>query len=248
MNLEARSRGAMVNAFLTQDVDSRTSTKDFVASLMEGEGLKGVGGFSLVCGTVGEPLAVVSNRTPNVECTPWIAKEAGETVGLSNAAFADRTWPKVIKGEELLSAVIKLSIADGVSKAFLIEALFHLLSDDTLPKRSEAQGWDSYLMELRNSIFIPAIGGEGMDDMSDQDLATATSHQRVRTDRIGKDAAQGDGQSGPYGTQKQIVVLIDHHGKVTFVERTLYDTNGRSTGREQCRDQTFEFKTSGSKS
>ncbi|KAK4694151.1 hypothetical protein P7C71_g3379, partial [Lecanoromycetidae sp. Uapishka_2] len=225
MNAEARSRGAMVNAFLTQPAESDSTTEDFIRTLVEGEGLAGVGGFSL--------------------SIPWIAKDKGETVGLSNAAFADRSWPKVLRGEKLLSEAIKTNVANQNDEARFIEDMFHLLSEDTLPKRSQDQGWDSYVMELRNSIFIPAIGGEGMDGMSSDDIASATSSQHVNIENTAKKAEHIDGLSGIYGTQKQTIVLVDHHGKATFIERTLYDENGHSTVDSSERDRRFEFDIRG---
>jgi len=242
--LEARSRGAMVNAFLTQPAESPNDTKHFIERLVEGEGLKGVGGFSLVCGSVGEPLAVISNRTPSVEGITWIAGDGEQTIGLSNAAFANRSWPKVLDGEELLSSAIKESVASHASKPSFIEDMFHLLSTDTLPKSSKGTDWDSYAKEMRNSIFIPAIGGEEVDDMSAEDLAAARSDQHVTAKDEIKREDKGDGQSGAYGTQKQTVVLVDYQGRVTFVERTLYDAAGRTTTAKD-RDRILEFVIEG---
>ncbi len=244
IQLEARSRGAMVNAFLTQSANISNGTGQFVESLVEGNGLKGVGGFSLVCGRVGEPLAVISNRTPSVEGITWIVGDREKTIGLSNAAFADRSWPKVLDGEELLSTAIKESVASHGSKASFIEDMFHLLSIDTLPKRSKGTGMNSYLRELRNSIFIPVVSGDGVDDMSAEDLAAARCDQHVTANEEIKREERGEHQSGMYGTQKQTVVLVNHQGRVTFVERSLYDATGRATTTEEC-DRTFEFDVEG---
>ena len=240
---EARSRGAMVNAFLTQSPDNPVNTFEFVEGLIEGEGVKGVGGFSLLCGRAGQPLAVVSNRTPSIEGVTWIAKRGGETIGLSNAAFGDRSWPKVLEGEKLMSSAIARSSAREDSKAKLIEELMRVLSVDTLPRRQQGQGWISYVKELRNSIFIPAIGGEGMDGASADQVATAKTDQQVYVNKD-EESKHKAGLSGRYGTQKQTVVLVDHQGHVTFVERTLYDEEGREivTGE---RDRVFEFDIEG---
>lgn len=239
ITIEARSRGEMVNAFLTQSPSNPQSTKSFVESLLEGDGLKGIGGFTLVCGKIGELLAVISNRTPNAEDITWIAKDEGETIGLSNAAFANRSWPKVLRGEELLETAIKENIENMAPRSSLVENLFEVLSDDTLPKRSQGMGLDSYLKELRNSIFIPPIAGEGAGNPSAEDLAAAASNLKVEEQT--EKAKQGDGQGGVYGTQKQTVIIVDHSGCVIFVERTLYDENGTSTARSSIRDRERRY-------
>jgi len=219
----------MVNAFLTQSPEKDEDTRTFVKKLVDGDGLKGVGGFSLVCGKVGGPLAVVSNRTPSVEGITWLAEQRGETVGLSNAAFGDRSWPKVLQGEKLMASAIAESVAREDSKAAFVEAMMGLLSVDTLPKKEEGQGWESYVKELRKSIFVPVIGGDGADEVAADDVAAARTDQHMQ------------GLSGVYGTQKQIVLLVDHHGQVTFVERTLYDNEAREV-KSQDRDRWFEFR------
>ena len=218
----------MVNAFLKQPIKETQGTEAFLRTLLEGDGLKGIGGFSLVCGKLGEPLAVISNRTPDVEGVTWLASQRGETVGLSNAAFGDRSWPKVTEGEELMETVIARSMARSDNTEAFVEEMMKLLSTETLPKRQEGQGWDAYVKELRKSILIPKLGGEGMDGMRAEDVATAKSDQHVQ------------GLSGVYGTQQQTVVLVDHQGHVTFVERTLYD-NKAQVVEDAERDKWFEF-------
>ena len=245
---EARSRGAMVNAFLTQREGQYDSTADFVRHLVnDNEGLKGVGGFSLVCGRVGEPLAVISNRTPSVEGTTWILQGRGESIGLSNTAFADGSWTKVNRGKELLQSVIDEDVRhskdykqDDKCEEGLIEKCFELLSTDTLPKfTTENAGVESYIKEFRNSIFIPAIGGEDVSETrADQLAAGHTGHKA----QDGTPA--GDGMSGMYGTQKQSVVLVSNQGHVTFVERTLYSDDAKVTCGEE-RERWFEFDIEG---
>lgn len=234
----------MVNSFLTQAAEKPENTHEFVKNLIEGEGVKGVGGFTLVCGKAGRPLAVVSNRTPSVDGVTWVAERRGETVGLSNTAFADRSWPKVLSGEELMSSAIARSVAGNDSKAELIKALLRVLSVDTLPKRHKGQCWISYVNELRNSIFIPGIGGDGMDGVSADNIAAAKLNQQVHVNSKEEISKHQGGLSGKYGTQKQTVVLVDHRGHVTFVERTLYDEEGQEVVNEE-RDKTFEFDIEG---
>lgn len=234
----------MVNAFLTQPPQSTNGTENFIHDLVEGEGLKSVGGFSLVCGKVGEPLAVISNRTPNVEDTPWIAEGKGETIGLSNATFENRSWPKVIKGEALLSSAIKQDLSEQRNNASFTEQLFNILGDDTLPRKHPDCPWDSFVQELRKSIFIPAVGGEGAEESRAEDLAAANSNQHVSAEDARKGAEITHGADGAYGTQKQTVVLVDHRGRVTFVERTLYDATCKATVAPD-RDRTFQFDIEG---
>ena len=218
----------MVNAFLTQSREKNSGAEDFLKTLLEGEGLKGVGGFSLVCGRVGEPLAVISNRTPNVEGVTWLAQRKWVTEGLSNAAFGDRSWPKVTDGEKFMKSAIRDSVARKDTKVEFIEEMMRLLSTDTLPRRQEGQSWDAFIKQLRLSIFVPKLGGEGVDGMSAEDIAVAKSEQNVR------------GLSGVYGTQKQTVLLVDREGHATFVERTLYDSEAQPI-KESERDRWFEF-------
>ena len=218
----------MVNAFLKQSNEETQSTEAFLRNLLEDDGLKGIGGFSLVCGRLGEPLAVISNRTPDVEGVTWLASKRGETVGLSNAAFGNRSWPKVTEGEKLMESAIARSIARSDNAEAFVEEMMKLLSTETLPKRREGQGWDAYVKELRKSILIPKLGGDGMDGMRAEDVATAKSDQHLQ------------GLSGIYGTQKQTVVLVGHQGHVTFVERTLYDNKAQVVKKTE-RDKWFEF-------
>lgn len=227
----------MVNAFLTQPADSAIDTERFVKSLVgEGEGLRGVGGFSLVCGKAGMPLAVVSNRTPNVEDMSWVVGQKGATVGLSNATFEDRSWPKVLKGEELMRVAIRTSVGRKDTKAEFIEEMMNLLSVDDMPSRKPKQSWESYSKELRMSIFIPVMRGEGMDDM---DEIHPPNHHEI--ENPGSPSTQMDALGGIYGTQTQTVVLVDHDGLATFVERRLYDSSARALEGED-RDRVFEFQ------
>ncbi|KAL9120650.1 MAG: hypothetical protein Q9187_002791, partial [Circinaria calcarea] len=236
-----RSRGAMVNAFLTQAPKAATDTEDFIKALVEDDGILGVGGFSLVCGFIGKPLAVVSNRTPSVEGTIRIAARQGETIGLSNAAFGDRSWPKVVKGEDLMASAIEKSIREEYTKEQLINEMMQLLSIDTLPRREDGEGLESYISQLRNSIFIPVIGSESTKETPADEVAAASKSQPLHVMDSSRKTSDNVDTSGSYGTQKQTTVLVDQNGLVTFMERTLYDESGRAIPKEAA-DLTFEFK------
>jgi uncharacterized protein with NRDE domain len=234
-----RSRGAIVNAYLMTDPASTESTEQFARRLVEEDGVKGVGGFSLLFGDVKDVvkkekkgLAIISNRTPDVEGLIWVAREEHETHALSNAAYGDRSWPKVPKGEEAVRVAIKESTEKGESKEALLERLFQLLSVDTLPRQRKGEEWDTYLNQLRYSIFVPAIGGAELDGVPADKIVEAANHVPI------------DATSGVYGTQKQSLILVDRKGKLTFVERTLFDGSGKPVENGKL-DRSYEFQVEG---
>jgi uncharacterized protein with NRDE domain len=231
----ARSRGELPKMFLGVATKSTETPKDFAKRLVEGEGVSGVGGFSLVFGQLRKPssmlghIGIVSNRMKEAEEVKWT--ERG-TWGLSNSHYGDRTWPKVVQGEALLEKAAARDLQD--EEAFL-EQCFALLSTDTLPKQKEGQEWTAMVKELRNSIFIPKLGGDaGVEEKAADEIAAAKK----------EDKHQVSPGSGPYGTQKQTVILVSHDGKVTFVERALYDGEGKPV-RLDDRDTKIEFEIEG---
>lgn len=218
----AISRGEMVNAFLTAQKEDVADIEHFVKRLISGDAARGTGGFSLVCGRIGQPLAVVSNRMQDEGDVKWIGKDGkGETVGLSNAAFENHTWPKVVQGEEKMDVLMKQWLGEETSRLKITQDLFDLLSTDTLVISDEAGEPAAPGTSLRKSIFIPkiALGGE-------------------------EEAIKPTATSGPYGTQKQTVVMVDNQGHLYFTERTLYDEDGNAIrGRAESK-RSFEFKIS----
>lgn len=170
-----RSRGAMVNAFLTSPADRNESTRAWVQKMLtaEGdEGTKGVGGFSLLCGTIRprqdhpgallskpidlDPLAIISNRTPSKEEAHWICSQHNEVHGLSNSLFDD-PMPKVTLGESLLRRTIDEAISSHITENELTEKLFSVLAHDTLPVTKAEHTYETDLESLCHSIFIPAF-------------------------------------------------------------------------------------------
>ncbi|CAD0095716.1 unnamed protein product, partial [Aureobasidium vineae] len=234
-----KSRGGLPKAFLTLPPQNTQSSNEFARYMVEDVGVSDVGGFSLVfgklskkniCAKNGEGLAIISNRTEDASATTWICGKPGEIRGLSNSHFGDRTWPKVVQGEKQLQNTIQEHAAAGSSKEDLLRSFFEILSMDTLPRRKHGQDWETYVYQLRNSIFIPRIGGEDLEDSSADEIAAADEGLTAKTD------------NGVYGTQKQTVVLVDHDGKVTYVEKTLYDEGGHPTDNDV---QKYEFEIEG---
>lgn len=209
------SRGAIIRAFLT---DTNTSTETFVHEMVSSGVSRDAGGFSLVCGKIGEPLAVISNRAASGADVPWINPGTQQTVGLSNAAYGDHGWKKVADGEKLLAEAIRNSVDSGESEDDFIQKLINLLSTDTLPRIKESEGVETYISLLRNTIFVPAIGQHA--DLHADEIAVASKQEKAKV--VGD--KQELGVNGPYGTQKQTVVLVDHSDRLRFFERTLYNS------------------------
>jgi uncharacterized protein with NRDE domain len=233
----AVSRGAIMRKFLSEDVGP---VDQFVEKVVNTGIAKDAGGFSLVCGIVGEKLAVISNRAQDQSQVPWIAGDTVQTVGLSNAAFLDRSWTKVTLGEELMLNSIRASIENDDTQDQLIQRLLRILSHNTLPLIDEQEhhgGLETYIPALRNTIFVPALGCKDTPAPPGDVLRAAKQMDRV--DIIGHNTplrqespAPGVsskpillGASGLYGTQKQTVVLFDKESNIRFFERTLFDEN-----------------------
>jgi uncharacterized protein with NRDE domain len=220
----------MVNAFLTPSSQEISDTQAFVKKLITGEGAKGSGGFSLVCGRIGQRLAVVSNRIQEEGEVKWIG-DAGvkETVGLSNAAFGDQTWEKVASGERKLRSLIGAWSKQRSSREEMTNDLFDLLSIDTLP-RKEGEHWDVAVKQLRNSIFIPKLDGQ---QKPADEVAAADSEARL---------AEQKATTGAYGTQKQTVLIVDREGFLSFTEKTLYDEHGNDIRGTPQSIRSFKFQ------
>jgi len=249
----------MVSAWLTSPDDE--STEHFVHRLLEGEGVKGVGGFSLVCGKLRkrkqeiDPLAIISNRSGSPDDVPWIAEKRGEVYGLSNTCYDDPvTWPKVKMGKEKVMAVVEEVVQAGLGEEELVEKLFAVLDTDTLPPQGD-QDFEEFTYQLRKSIFIPSIGNRQTPKQISQadKIAAANPNGVVNGDNVDPEAALEeeetpdaitDGMTGIYGTQRQTILLVDWEGNVTYRERALWDDKGQPIERGKA-DMKFEFKVQG---
>jgi len=163
------------------------------------------------------------------------------TVGLSNAAFSDRTWNKVLLGEELMLNTIRHNIENDESEDQLIHRFLDLLSHETLPRegKPDGAGLEAYIPDLRHSIYVPTIGRREMH-LPDDEVAAARLHEKV--DVVGFNTpvrnnspsvnpskkARQLGVTGLYGTQKQTVILADKDFNVRFFERTLFNEDSNA--------------------
>ncbi|KAL2128766.1 hypothetical protein VTI74DRAFT_8686 [Chaetomium olivicolor] len=259
-----RSRGGMVTAWL--QANPAETTEQFVHRMLDGGGVKGVGGFSLICGKLRrvkgekniEPLAIISNRCDHVGQVPWICGQRGSVYGLSNATYLeqneeskDSLWPKIRDGTDMLSR-IAANAGEETTEEELIASLFKILDTDKFPA-DHTMDLEEGIPLLKDSIFIPAFGGKEHQ----QEMAEA--RQRGNVKQTGHDspaaetltiAARPDEQpangfqTGLYGTQRQTVILVDWDGNVTYTERALWDSNGNPIPRGKG-DETFRFQVEG---
>ena len=237
----APSRGLIPNAWLKSDPKAKETTEELAKRLIEEDGVRGVGGFSLVYGFAQDVLkqqnrglAIISNRTPDVHGLLYLAGSPNETHALSNAAYGDRSWPKVVNGEKWTKEAIEASVKRNESREQLLERLRGVLSMDTMPMQKENEEWDMYMNQLRHSIFIPAIGKDQLEEMK------MPAHQ---VGDVVKHKAT-DATTGCYGTQKQIVIMFNKEGGVFYSERTLFDQEANPIEKGKG-DRIFEFQIEG---
>jgi uncharacterized protein with NRDE domain len=252
-----RSRGGMVTAWLAADPSEPTTR--FVHRMLDG-GVKGVGGFSLICGKLRraqggdgarrlEPMAIISNRNESIDEVPWICGEEGRFYGLSNTSYSEQpTWPKVKDGIKLAKEAIKAAVAEEMDEDCLMETLFAILDRDTLPVEPE-MGFEDYIPVLKESIFVPAIGDDEQRSAMEQSVengrhpASPEVTEELASMEEPDEACQGF-ETGMYGTQRQTVLLVDWDGNVTYRERSLWDASGNPIPRGTD-DSTFKFKVDG---
>lgn len=234
----AFSRGLIVNNWLASAPTHDQGTSTFVQSMVNSAEAKQVGGFSLVCGYINEPLAIVSNRSLNMDQITWVASEKNQTRGLSNTFVDDRTWPKILDGEKLMESAIQDHAKGQEDEDALIERLLGVLKTNSFPQISEeehksieATNIGCYIPHLRKSIFIPRLGSEG-----DSETPQGNGSGEPQTNG----ASTPSYLSGPYGTEKQTVLLAQRDGRVRYFERTLYDNNLKAIPVGQG-DHSFEF-------
>jgi uncharacterized protein with NRDE domain len=139
-----------------------------------------------------------------------------------------------VNGEAWTQKAISDSVAAQESRDQLVQRLLAVLSTDTMPRQKENEEWDMYLNQLRHSIFVPSIGRDHLEEhkMPAHEVGDVVKHKAV------------DATSGCYGTQKNIVMLVDRQGRAYYLERTLFDQDAKPIEKGKG-DRTFEFQIEG---
>lgn len=196
-----KSRGEIVNAWL--GAPAGETLDHFVERTLEGGLLKGIGGFSLICGDLNaqsaastskngttksngeaakadrtiDPFVVISNRSDAVSAVPHIAGERGQVWGLSNTVYEEPpTWPKIIEGRRLTQEAIDQAVAEDAGEDRLFDLLFGVLDTNRMPVRDPGLGHEEYVDQLKNSIFCPAI----TDEQRERDMAAAVARGKMK--------------------------------------------------------------------
>lgn len=252
-----KSRGGVVTAWLAGLGDG---VRDGVHHLVKDGGVKGVGGFSMVCGKLRRSnpgVAIVSNRTGHGDEVPFVARRRGETWGLSNTTFdAETKWPKVESGTALLRDTVEAAMEEeDCDENDLIGRLFNILDTDTFPATDPDLPFEQLTALLRHSIFVPALGNEAHREAMRgaqakgkaewaEDEGSLEAVEESLLERRPEAAASNGFETGLYGTQRQTVMLVDWQGRVKLVERALWDRNGHEIPRGQG-DVVHEFQIEG---
>jgi len=111
------SRGEITKEFLL----SEKEVCDWIQEVLQTGVYKNVGGFSLLCGLLGEDgYTVLSNRSSLDKGPDYVGKEEYVCEGLSNSLIHDE-WPKVKQGKKLVDELTKDDIdneEEFIQKAF----------------------------------------------------------------------------------------------------------------------------------
>ena len=99
-------------------------------------------------------------------------------------------------------------------------------------------------------MFVPPLGDDEEREVMEQARAQARAQERAAVERLlarptpDQNTVGQVFETGLYGTQRQTVMLVDWDGRVTFVERALWDNSGNTMRKEEA-DVREEFVIEG---
>ncbi|KAI5951115.1 hypothetical protein KGF54_004189 [Candida jiufengensis] len=221
MTLCEVSRGVLPLSYLKSNLSDEEWREQLMSEVENNDNkidITKIGGFSLLYGHLKldsqtqkiEHLNILSNRGnygkifETVENGNIVESEYDDdgisektTFGLSNSLY-NEPWKKVKMGEKLLNSLIETSIQKNYNQEKLVEECFKVMKTDTYDKTiNEGKSFDTKILELRNSIFIPPIKRNGPES----NLLSIGDY---------------------YGTRTQTIILLTKTGELNYYERNLH--------------------------
>lgn len=228
-NSAAVSRGEITKEFLLSGKD----VGDWIQEVLKTGVYKNVGGFSLLCGLLGEEgYTVLSNRSSLDKGLDCVGKEEYVCEGLSNSLIHDE-WPKVKQGKKLVDELTKDDVEneeDFIEKAFVL--LSYVPGHSFANKRTNSFKITPTVDTLRNSIFIPRYATPALPSIPADPTNAIPEWSNANRPRW-------------YGTREQTVILVSREdGRAVYTERTLYDEQGEPISVEKG-ETKIEFHIEG---
>jgi len=249
----SRSRGAIVNSFLTTD-PTRT-IQEWLKQIADQDGsdnFSAVGGFSLLCGTIrnrdignGKTLAILSNRTNTTVLATDV--DGSKTTHVNHEKHQERKGDDLywLKSQNKLTVPLTLGLSNSLHhdpwpKVHVglgdLESLIKMdTSSEDEPKLIEA------LFKILSKDNMPAVAkGSSIEAY----YAALTQSVFIPKFVSSPPDASQHKPAKIYGTTQQSIILVDINGHVTYVERTLYDEKGKSMS-PSTRDIKVNFQIEG---
>ncbi|WPH02925.1 Hypothetical protein R9X50_00579500 [Acrodontium crateriforme] len=226
-----KSRGGITRSYLTQSPFGEESAEEFAKSLIEGMGISDVGGFTLLFGRL-RAAAKTQSTSSRDDAGP-----EGVFPGL--AVISNRT----ASSKELTRIATRSGETLGLSNSHY--------GDATWPKVVQGE----QLLQEAINLHVSSNGNEedliqaGLGILSRNNLPPKREDEDaktyVRQFRNSILIPPVQGTEGLYGTQKQTIILVSDSGKMTFVERTLFDEDAKPVVAIDSRDKRFAFDIEG---
>jgi len=143
---------------------------------------------------------------------------------------------------------------EELRKSIFIPAINETVATNGVPKADEIASADPSAIngslsngnnEESKPHDIPSASTKAVNGNHTNHIAHALAKASLEEgERPDPSTPSFDGMSGPYGTQRQTIILVDWEGNVKFIERSLYESNGTSITRGKG-DMSFDFQIEG---
>lgn len=263
-----KSRGAMVNSYLTVPPNIEESEDEFAQRLLNDVGIHDVGGFTLIFGKL-QPSKTHDNGTNATSRVQMYA----DHLSTEQSTAQDLAGLSIISNRtESTDGLRRIATTSGETHGLSNshygdntwpkvvngeKKLKQLISDDIANSSSRSEFVENLFGILCEDSLPKRQDNENWDEyvrhMRNSIMIPAlkgktakeSSETQANSDRsLAPGNAKLTPGAGAYGTTKQTVILVDKKGKGIFVERTLYDDEGVPLP-DQERDRRIEFQIEG---